>query len=67
VRSLTLSSTSSKVVVLGACFPMNFRLGKPSTTTSEPGASTVLGNSYMLPCAIGYEYASRGILNRVRA
>ena len=34
---------------------------------SELGASTVLGRSYMLLCAIGYEFVSRGSLNRVRA
>src|SRR5919112_4223494 len=66
-RSLTPSSTSSKVAVLGACCRMNSHLGKPFTTTSELGASTVLGRSYMLLCAIGYESVSRGILNLVRA
>src|ERR671920_1037970 len=66
-RSLTPSSTWSKVAVLGACCRMSFRLGKRSTTTSGLGASTVLGSSCTLPCAIGYEYVSRGTLNRVRA
>src|ERR687889_2203956 len=65
-RSLTLSTTSSEVVVLGACCRMSFHLGKLSTTTSELGASTVPGSSYTLPCAIGYEYSSREILNLVR-
>src|SRR5919112_6388507 len=65
-RSLTLSTTSCAVAVLGACCRMSFHLGKPSTTTSELGASTVLGRSYMLLCAIGYESASREILNLAR-
>ncbi len=38
-----------------------------SLRASELGASTVLGSSYTLPCAIGYEYTSRGILNLVQA
>src|SRR5215213_8308580 len=65
-RSLMLSTTSSEVAVLGACCRMSFHLGKPSTTTSEPGASTLPGSSYTLPCPIGYEYSSREILNLVR-
>src|SRR5215208_886009 len=36
-------------------------------STSELGASTVLGSSCTLPCAIAYEYVSRGTLNRVQA
>src|SRR3712207_4122312 len=47
-RSLTPSSTSSEVVVLGACCRMGFHLGKPSTTTSEPGAWTVPGSGCTL-------------------
>src|SRR5919112_2711170 len=66
-RSLTPSSTWSKVAVLGACCRMDFRLGKPFTTTSGLGASTVLGRSYTPPYAVGYEYASRGILNLAQA
>src|SRR3712207_3833436 len=66
-RSLTLSTTSSEVAVHGACCRMSFHLGKPSTTTSEPGAWTVPGSGCTLPCANGYEYVSRGPLNRVRA
>ena len=52
---------------LGACCRMSFHLGKPSTTTSEPGAWTVPGSGCTLPCAIVCEYASREILNRVQA
>src|SRR5215208_4153540 len=66
-RSLTLSTTSSAVVALGACYRMSFHLGKPSTTTSEPGAWTAPGSGYTPPCANGYEYVSREILNRVQA
>src|SRR5919112_6261818 len=68
LREILDASTWSKVAVLGACCRMSFRLGKRSTTTSGLGASTVLGSSCTLPCAIAYEeYVSRGILNRVRA
>src|SRR5215203_1494941 len=66
-RSLTLSTTSSEVVVLGACCRMNFHLGRPSTTTSELGVSTASGSGYTLPCAIGCEYVSREILNQAQA
>src|SRR5919107_1231808 len=66
-RSLTLSTTSSEVAVLGACCRMSFHLGKPSIITSEPGASTAPGSSYTLPCAIVCEYVSREILSPVRA
>ena len=38
---------------------MSFHLGKPSTTTSEPGAWTAPGSGYTPPCANGYEYVSR--------
>jgi transposase len=40
---------------------------RPFTTTKEFGASTVPGRSYTLRCANVCEYASRGILNLVRA
>src|SRR5215203_4746740 len=65
-RSLTLSSTSCEVVVLGACCHMSFHLGRPSIITSEFGASTAPGSSYTLPCAIVCEYASREILSPVQ-
>ncbi len=58
------SSTSSKVAVLGACCRMNSRLAKPSTTTSELGASTVLGNNYTLPCATALRNRLRVRLKR---
>jgi hypothetical protein len=58
---------SSAVAVLGACCHMSFRLGKPSTTTSELGASMVAGSGCTLPCAIVCEYASREILSPVQA
>src|SRR5215218_2938039 len=47
--------------------PHEFPLGKPSTTTSEPGAWTAPGSGYTPPCTNGYEYVSREILNRVQA
>src|SRR5215212_1240674 len=65
-RSLMLSTTSSEVVVLGACCRMSFHLGRPFTTTSELGASMVPGRGCTLPCAIVCEYASREIRNLVR-
>jgi hypothetical protein len=46
---------------------MSFRLGRPSTTTSELGVSTVPGSGYTLLYAIVYEYASKEILKRARA
>src|ERR687890_1047716 len=67
LREILDASTWSKVAVLGACCRMDFRLGKPFTTTSGLGASTVLGRSYTPPYAVGYEYASRGILNLAQA
>src|SRR5215208_774823 len=65
-RSLTPSSTSCAAAVLGACCRMSFHLGRPSTTTSGFGASTVLGRGYTPLCASDCEYASREILNLVR-
>src|SRR5215208_2896983 len=62
-RSLTPSSTSSEVVVLGACCHMSFRRGRPSIITSEYGASMAPGSGYTLPCANVCEYVSREILN----
>src|SRR5215211_7828973 len=47
-RSSKPSSTSSEVVVLGACCRMSSRLGRPSIITSEFGASTVPGSGYTL-------------------
>jgi hypothetical protein len=58
---------SGVVAVPGACCRTSFRLGRPSTTTSEFGASMVPGRGCTLRCAIVCEYASRGILNRARA
>src|SRR5215212_5095327 len=43
-----LSTTSSEVVVLGACCRMSFHLGRPSTTTSGLGASMVPGRGCTL-------------------
>jgi len=62
-RSLTLSSTSSVVAVLGDCCHMSSLHGRPSIITSEFGVSTVPGSGYTLPCASVCEYVSREILN----
>ena len=53
VRSLTPSSTSSKVAVPGAYCRTTSLLGKPSTITSGDGASTVPGRGCTPPCASG--------------
>jgi hypothetical protein len=47
-RSSTPSSTSCVAAVPGVCCRTSFRLGRPSITTSEFGASTVPGSDYTL-------------------
>ena len=47
----------------GDCCPTTSHPGKPSTTTSAPGAWTEPGRGCTQPCANECEFASRGTLS----
>jgi hypothetical protein len=63
VRFSTLSSTSSRAAASGACSLATSLDGFPSTTTSEPGTSTVPGSGSTELSANALGFAWEGILS----